>query len=598
MATGAAKTIAELRTFAPGAYSSVIVACRDTPGDGGDGTFVWTDVGEAALQEDDGGVIVMPGTMAKATPGRWLRDFTGPISVRWYGAKGDGKTVDTAAIQNADDSAAKLPVPVLFFPTGVYVIDAPDANRFPQDPDFQAQKRYGILKHPESSWLGEGADRSVLKLADGAVTATCDPQMVYACRRIERVSFTALGFDLNGDENTVDASELSREALLNVAAIWFNGVNLQLHGLVIERCTFANGPGSTVIVVANVNDSTDGVFPLSEVTIRNNHFVDNRNRLTADERNEKNEVVQVASFDHSTINCWAEYTTIANNTFEQTVKDGRAIGATCMEFHASHGTFAGNVITSYGRVVLASQNFRSRWSDLRVIGNDATDLGMNFVSTSVDKAFFDSSFDATRPDSSWRQYPIELIVVRGNRAWFNTRHDHNNGGSKTGVFLDHWGEITAIEVRSNEFGLDGRSGELEPYGIAAPDHGGGSTPPAGRVLLMRIVGNDFVGFYIGARFDNVGRRVAVHQIEFLDNRCIRMHDPRPDGHAAGIHLGPGTFQSVEILDNQFLNDTLDTIYRDGVWTGDPQWATAGPPLLTPTLTKMRTENWYMNVPYP
>ena len=91
------------------------------PGDGGGGTFVWVPATYATIQPDDDGIAIRTpaGTTAHSL-GYFLRQFSGPINVRWFGAKGDGTTDDTAAVHAARDSSAFANNGTLYFPKGIY----------------------------------------------------------------------------------------------------------------------------------------------------------------------------------------------------------------------------------------------------------------------------------------------------------------------------------------------------------------------------------------------------------------------------------------------------------------------------------------------
>jgi len=71
-------------------------------GDGGGGDFYWDTV---SVEADNGGTIFQ---VTGTTTGRWKRIYSGSVSVKWFGAKGDWNgttgTDDTSAFQNAINS--------------------------------------------------------------------------------------------------------------------------------------------------------------------------------------------------------------------------------------------------------------------------------------------------------------------------------------------------------------------------------------------------------------------------------------------------------------------------------------------------------------
>jgi polygalacturonase len=67
-------------------------------------------------------VVIKPSSLHPHDEGRWHSVFDGPLSVKWFGAIGDGNTDDIGAIQTCVDVAAATPVPSLQFPPGRYRI--------------------------------------------------------------------------------------------------------------------------------------------------------------------------------------------------------------------------------------------------------------------------------------------------------------------------------------------------------------------------------------------------------------------------------------------------------------------------------------------
>ena len=94
-----------LRKLPAGGYDIVLVHQRtastspiplSSPPDGG--MFVWD---EYSKEKDDGGTIITPEILRPNLNGRWKRVFKGPMSAKWFGAKGDGVTDDSAALELA-----------------------------------------------------------------------------------------------------------------------------------------------------------------------------------------------------------------------------------------------------------------------------------------------------------------------------------------------------------------------------------------------------------------------------------------------------------------------------------------------------------------
>jgi hypothetical protein len=75
---------------------SITVLGYYAEGDGGGGTFYWDATSTAT---DNGGTIFK----AAPTTGRWLRVYSGAVSVKWFGVIGDGVTDDYAALQGLFD---------------------------------------------------------------------------------------------------------------------------------------------------------------------------------------------------------------------------------------------------------------------------------------------------------------------------------------------------------------------------------------------------------------------------------------------------------------------------------------------------------------
>ena len=510
MANEVVNTIANLKLLAAGATSCVTVLGYHAPGDGGGGDFYWDGAYNVNLttwpQGEDGGTVFRPSALQPSQPGRWRRSFAGDISVKWFGAVGNGVTDDTDAIQAAEDCLSSHPFVVavgdvtsggiLRFPPGTYIINGVKGLI----PDIQVARQYGIRKRSNTRWFGSGSRSSVLRLMDKSTSGGADPQMIYGNGTLNEIGFHHLGFDLNGANNTFSA-----QAAGNAAAIWLSGEELVLDRMVIEDCRFQNGPGDTVLAVQNTSKSWKG-YPLNDVLILNCHFQDN--------------CLSPFVIDHSTITCWAQRTRITGCTFEQTVKVPkyqRYSISVAVEFHAGDGLFLGNVIRGYGSGVIASENFIMPWRNLLVANNIVSDLGRNFVFTDVSQL----------PDSK----TIDNIVVRGNHVVFNndTGIMGHQTDTKAGLMQAHLKPVSYIEVSDNYFEMETPSPLLRAFGVV----GAQDKPGASTTDHLKVSGNTFnkmvFGAWVDANFDDL-----VLNMEFVNNTCLNMQELVAPQQAAGV----------------------------------------------------------------
>ena len=121
----------ELSTLIGDQGDLITVLEHSVPDDGGGGTFLWSTFPDPTLMpKEDGGIVF--GT----TPsGRWIRQWSGYVNVRWFGARGDNAGYDptigdTDRIQKAIDFCAAYKSGdvvggTVFFPPGIYVVSAP-----------------------------------------------------------------------------------------------------------------------------------------------------------------------------------------------------------------------------------------------------------------------------------------------------------------------------------------------------------------------------------------------------------------------------------------------------------------------------------------
>jgi hypothetical protein len=130
-------TVASMRAFtvAPSTNYTALVHGYAAPGDGGGGMFVWSttaaqDDGKPATALHSGTIInpLVSGVINTSPAAGWRRVFSGPIDVRWFGARGDGSTNDTDAIAAALSAAGSRGR--LLISQGTYLVSGSSSEIF------------------------------------------------------------------------------------------------------------------------------------------------------------------------------------------------------------------------------------------------------------------------------------------------------------------------------------------------------------------------------------------------------------------------------------------------------------------------------------
>ena len=100
----------------------VYLTYRSTEDDGAHGVFRWdaSNLSTAVAADTQKGSYVPPNTDTTGASGAWVREHRGSVSIKWFGATGDGVTDDTVAIQGAIDYVWSLGGGTVFFPAGDY----------------------------------------------------------------------------------------------------------------------------------------------------------------------------------------------------------------------------------------------------------------------------------------------------------------------------------------------------------------------------------------------------------------------------------------------------------------------------------------------
>jgi len=142
------QTIADasaLRATTP-SLRRIWMSCHTNAGDGGHGVFRGVTGAAPATYVDNNGTIIVPtgGDGSSA----WLRDYSGPVNVKWFGAVGDGAADDSVVIQAALTIGDEV-----LFPAGTYMHSATLTGKSNQRIVFD---KGATLKATSAAALGSG----------------------------------------------------------------------------------------------------------------------------------------------------------------------------------------------------------------------------------------------------------------------------------------------------------------------------------------------------------------------------------------------------------------------------------------------------------
>ena len=118
LATVSIQNLSTLRGYAYTAGNEfVYVRGYSVVDDGGQGFFAWDS---ASTQSDNDGTVIQ---VSGVGTGRWMRVYTGAMSVKWFGAKGDSVTDDQPSISHALQAALNVGAD-LFLPASIYKLNS------------------------------------------------------------------------------------------------------------------------------------------------------------------------------------------------------------------------------------------------------------------------------------------------------------------------------------------------------------------------------------------------------------------------------------------------------------------------------------------
>lgn len=208
--------ITALRALTASQRKNALLRGHATDNDGGGGMFYF-DTASTAL--DDNGITIKPSSIVHPAPGRWIRYSKKKVDCRWFGAKGDNTTDDTAAIQAALDTGRPQEWSV-----GTYEIRDNLVENFP------GRLISGVAagdREPGPSNIGTQKTHTVIKVV-GDHSAIVSGNGVAFCPMMEKLHifsidrsnlYTSVGIDFS--TGTFNGALTGRNARIKDCAIWY-----------------------------------------------------------------------------------------------------------------------------------------------------------------------------------------------------------------------------------------------------------------------------------------------------------------------------------------------------------------------------------------
>jgi len=355
-------SVTAVSTFLGGSAVPVIyVEGYSEINDGGEGIFVY-DAEDSSTPANGGTIII------DASNNRYVRETNGmPYSVRWFGAKGNGTTDDTAAIQAAENAAPTGGG--VYFPYGTYLIN-----------------NTGITKLSGITWTGEEKTASVLV----AETATWTNSLVSG-GTISNCSFLNIGFNVSNMTpsgypsclalNIFSNGEISQCAFTGITTIGIlisGGTNFSIHD------SFFSAPTAVATLSEAVWIRNTASTP-QYYSIKNNILINIGTDFSGTDSEVSGNIIYGWKYGSAiTVDQGAERFVISNNNCIFGVGiDTNGVYATGIENWASFSTITGNFCFGNSGAGISSGGLASTLTGNSCINNGTGGSATPFYRTGI-----------------------------------------------------------------------------------------------------------------------------------------------------------------------------------------------------------------------
>lgn len=439
------------------------------------------------------------------------------VSVKDFGAKGDGVTDDTAAIQLGINAASTAGTK-LYFPSGTYILTLGTNITLEGGATVCA-----LVAKTGMQIVGDGFNHSILKLKDNQ-SSNASPKyfnIIAANTVLSDILIDSLQFDINGANNKINANNgFNCAAFIVSGSVATVGVDARVTNMKFTRNLVKNTPGNSCIGLGQSNSV--GTVLGQNVEIANNIFYNNG----------------LDTNDHSSIYAWAESVNIHDNLFyHPTMSNGTNGPRVACELHGARNNFHDNEVYNY-------------FGGVYIAGN-ITNLSYNQSITNND--FVVCGFGATAYIESATELGCAYVTVNGNRIWIT---DDNHSASKVGIGINpSKGRVNNVSVNNNIIYSSDTNicVGISAYSLATT-----------AISNIQIADNNIQGVTQGLKLSVAGGQL-VDNLDVHGNLIKVTTTIGTPTFAFGVYL-PGPIGTASIEGNKFSGIANSFVYADSTLT--------------------------------
>ena len=532
--------------------------------------------------------IVQNGVTVKAS----LSAFRNYVTPQDYGAKADGVTDDTIAIQTAINVASATGSTV-YFPGGTYLVVPATLKDWEGTPLGEGQMTCAFVMQSNMSLYGEiGA---TLKLANNVSTLAVPKRIAlfFTNTPLQNLSFVGLTMDMNGLNNRFSplaptTFRLYNQAMIHVTGT-ISGVAARCDNVVIDNCKFLNTAGTSCVVMAQSN--TAGVTLGTNWSITNCLFKNNG----------------LDTNDHSSVFAWANDVVCENNIFTaDTMFPNGIVGNSgtfvAYEVHGANQRFVDNLVENYWQGMWVASNLTSDADNIVIANNTFSPINFaaidffrfNAAESIIKKVLIDGNtigLDDTVPPTGVLPtlktgiqiapfYKISDVQISNNIA-------SKIGTNKASAFVNVVSQAAAASQAHSDIIVKNNYTNGYTFGVVL------TTSAINGMGPVEISGNNFVNCLPATAFafsqgiavagtTSAYKNLFIGTNSFIDNQTVptQSFGIRLDALITNLNVKPQNYQGMTVANYAETAGTVVTnrfgYYENRDFT--PVWKVSGTPI--------------------